>query len=156
MRLLRYNGRMSTAALTDNFESASREWLGYAALLLLGVVLWFVCRSYPAELPFVFPWEFSWPVFLATSLSLTWFFTGLQRLPRAQHPPLWRSACFVGGVLLLYAMVQTHVDYYAQHMFFIHRAQHFVLHHGGAFLVARGASGPVLWAGMPAFLQPIF
>jgi putative membrane protein len=52
-------------------------------------------------------------------------------------------------------MVQTHIDYYAQHMFFIHRAQHFVLHHVGAFLIALGASGPVLWAGMPEFLKPL-
>jgi putative membrane protein len=147
---------MSTATLTDGLENGAREWLGFGALLLLGAVLWFVCRTYPAELPFIFPWEFSWPVFLVTSLSLTWFFIGLQRLPRAQHPPLWRSVCFVGGVLLLYAMVQTHVDYYAQHMFFIHRAQHFILHHVGAFLIALGASGSVLWAGMPDFLMPLF
>ena len=63
--------------------------------------------------------------------------------------------CFVVGVVSLYAMVQTHIDYYAQHMFFIHRAQHFVLHHVGAFLIALGASGPVLWAGMPEFLKPL-
>jgi putative membrane protein len=62
----------------------------------------------------------------------------------------------VAGVLCLYAMVQTHIDYYAQHMFFIHRAQHFVLHHVAAFLIALGASGPVLWAGMPDFLKPLF
>src|SRR6185437_9235589 len=147
---------MSTATLTGDFEGASRGWLGFGALLLLGAALWFVCREFPAELPFVLPWEFSWPVFLATSLSLAWFFTGLRRLPTAEHPPLWRSACFVIGVLLLYAMVQTHIDYYAQHMFFIHRAQHFVLHHVGAFLIALGASGSVLWAGMPDFLKPLF
>src|SRR6478672_11314085 len=146
---------MTAATLSTRFESISRESLGFAALLLLGIVLWFVCREYPAELPFIFPWEFSWPVFLATSLSLAWFFTGLRRLPRAQHPPVWRSTCFVAGVFLLYAMVQTHIDYYAQHMFFIHRAQHFVLHHVGAFLIALGASSSVLWAGMPEFLKPL-
>src|SRR4051794_39144156 len=146
---------MTAATLSTRFESISREWLGFAALLLLGAVLWFVCREYPAELPFFLPWEFSWPVLLATSLSLAWFFIGLRRLPAAQHPPLWRSICFVVGVLSLYAMVQTHVDYYAQHMFFIHRAQHFILHHVGALLIALGASGPVLWAGMPEFLKPL-
>jgi putative membrane protein len=147
---------MSTATLTEGIESGVRKRLAFGGLLLLGAVLWFVCREYPAELPFFLPWEFSWPVFLATSLSLVWFFIGLQRLPRAQHPPLWRSICFVSGVLLLYAMAQTHIDYYAQHMFFIHRAQHFALHHVGAFLIALGASGCVLWAGMPDFLKPLF
>src|SRR5436305_11044393 len=147
---------MTAATLSTRFESISREWLGFAALLLLGAVLWFVCREYPAELPFFLPWEFSWPVLLATSLSLAWFFIGLRRLPAAQYPPLWRSICFVVGVLSLYAMVQTHIDYYAQHMFFIHRAQHFVLHHVGAFLIALGASGSALWAAMPGFLKPRF
>ena len=147
---------MTAAALSGRLENGSREWLGFAALLAVGAMLWFVCREYPAELPFFLPWEFSWLVFLATALSLAWFFIGLRRLSAAQHPPRWRSACFVIGVLSLYAMVQTHIDYYAQHMFFSHRAQHFVLHHVGPFLIALGASGPVLWAGMPDFLKPVF
>jgi putative membrane protein len=155
VRRLAYNAAMTTTAIESDARRP-REWLGFGALLLLGAALWFVCRNYPAELPFLLPWEFSWPVFLATGLCLAWFFIGLKRLSRAEHPPPWRSLCFVAGIVSLYAMLQTHVDYYAQHMFFIHRAQHFVLHHIGAFLVALGTSGPVLWAGMPAFLQPIF
>ena len=147
---------MTVAALSGDYETNTRGWLGFAALLAVGAVLWYVCRQYPAELPFLLPWEFSWPVFMATALSLAWFVIGLQRLPRAQHPPVWRNACFVIGVLSLYAMVQTHIDYYAQHMFFIHRAQHFILHHVGALLIALGASGSVLWAGMPDFLKPLF
>jgi len=147
---------MTVAALGGHYETNTRSWFGFAALLAAGAVLWFVCRHFPAELPFFLPWEFSWPAFLATALSLAWFVIGLQRLPRAQHPPVWRSACFTVGVLSLYAMVQTHIDYYAQHMFFIHRAQHFILHHVGAFLIALGASGSVLWAGMPEFLKPLF
>jgi len=147
---------MTSAAVADRIESGGREWLGFSGLLVLGAILWFVCREYPAELPVFLPWEFSWPVFLTTTLSLAWFFIGLRRLPAAQHPPLWRSVCFVIGVVSLYVMVQTHIDYYAQHMFFIHRAQHFILHHVGAFLIALGASGSVLWAGMPDFLKPVF
>jgi putative membrane protein len=58
--------------------------------------------------------------------------------------------------VLIYAVLQTHIDYFAQHAFFMHRAQHFVLHHVGAFLIALGASGPVIWAGMPQFLKPLF
>ena len=52
-------------------------------------------------------------------------------------------------------MLQTHFDYYAQHMFFVHRWAHFWLHHTGGFLIALGMSGPVLRAGMPGFLRPI-
>jgi len=33
----------------------------------------------------------------------------------------------------LLIVLQTRIDYYAQHMFFVHRAAHFVLHLQGAF-----------------------
>ena len=60
------------------------------------------------------------------------------------------------GVTALYAVLQTHIDYYAQHMFFVHRAQHFVLHHVGAFLIAIAMPGQAILAGMPEFLRPVF
>ena len=76
-------------------------------------------------------------------------------LPPEDQPALWRTACFVIGVMSIYAVLQTHIDYFAQHMFFVHRWAHFVLHHAGAFLIALGAAGPVLRAGMPEFLLPL-
>ena len=132
-----------------------KQWAGYAALLMLGAALYLVCRLFPADLPVWLPWEFSWPIYLATALTLAWFFRGLKIVPRAQHPPLWRSICFVAGVLSFWVVLQTRIDYYAQHMFFVHRAAHFVLHHFGAFFIALGMSGPVLFAGMPDFLKPL-
>ena len=133
-----------------------RGWAGYGALLALGTLLYAVCRFFPADLPAWLPWEFSWPEYLATALSLGWFVRGLTILPKGEHPPLWRSICFVLGVASFWIVLQTRTDYYAQHMFFVHRAAHFVLHHAGAFLIALGMSGPVLWAGMPDFLKPVF
>jgi len=132
-----------------------RNWAGYGALLAVGAVIYLVCRLFPADLPMWLPWEFSWPIYLATALSLGWFVRGLKIFPKAQHPPLWRSICFVAGVLSFWIVLQTRIDYYAQHMFFVHRAAHFVLHHFGAFFIAMGMSGPVLWAGMPDFLKPL-
>ena len=132
-----------------------KAWSGYAALLALGAALYLVCRLYPADLPVWLPWEFSWPIYIATALTLAWFVRGLKLLPKAQHPPLWRSICFVAGVASFWIVLQTGIDYYAQHMFFVHRAAHFVLHHFGAFFIALGMSGPVLWAGMPEFLKPL-
>ncbi|HKX64418.1 MAG TPA: cytochrome c oxidase assembly protein [Rhizomicrobium sp.] len=132
-----------------------KDWLRYGALLAVGAVLYWVCARYPAYLPAWLPWEFSWPIYLATALTLAWFVRGLQRLPKSQHPPVWRSLCFVAGVLSFWIVLQTRIDYYAQHMFFVHRAAHFVLHHLGAFLIALGMSGPLLWAGMPDFLKPL-
>ena len=127
----------------------------YAIALLVGAALYVVCRFYPAELPVWLPWEFSWPEFLATILTFVWFARGLKALPNNQHPPPWRLICFAAGVASFYIVLQTHIDYYAQHMFFVHRWAHFVLHHAGAFLIAMGMSGQVLWAGMPDFLKPI-
>ncbi|HEY0266385.1 MAG TPA: cytochrome c oxidase assembly protein, partial [Rhizomicrobium sp.] len=88
-------------------------------------------------------------------LTLFWIVRGLRILPCDQHPPLWRSFCFVAGVASFWIVLQTGIDYYAQHMFFVHRAAHFVLHHLGAFLIALGMSGPVVFAGMPDVLKPV-
>jgi putative membrane protein len=129
--------------------------LWYAAVLLVGAALYVVCRFFPADLPVFLPWEFSWPEYLAVTLTFIWFARGLKLLPKDQHPPLWRLICFGAGVASFYVVLQTRIDYYAQHMFFVHRWAHFVLHHAGAFLIALGMSGPVLWAGLPDFLKPV-
>jgi putative membrane protein len=130
-----------------------KVWAWYGGMLALGAALYAVCRFYPADLPEWLPWEFSWPEYLVAVLSLGWFVRGLKLLPKAEHPPLWRTVCFVLGVASFWIVLQTRIDYYAQHMFFVHRAAHFVLHHAGAFLIALGMSGPVLWAGMPDALK---
>jgi len=132
-----------------------KDWLWFGGLLGLGAVLYTLCRLFPADLPVWLPWEFSWPQYLATVLSLAWFVRGLKILPKDRHPPPWRLICFVLGVASFYIVLQTRIDYYAQHMFFVHRWAHFVLHHAGAFLIALGMSGPVLWAGLPGFLKPV-
>jgi putative membrane protein len=132
-----------------------KDWLRYGGLLGLGAVLYGICRFYPADLPVWLPWEFSWPIYLATALTFAWFVRGLRILPKDRHPPLWRLTCFVLGVAGFWIVLQTRIDYYAQHMFFVHRWAHFVLHHAGAFLIALGMSGPVLLAGMPDFLKPV-
>jgi putative membrane protein len=129
------------------------SWISYGALLLVGATLYMISARLPAELPVFLPWEFHWPEFLAVVLALAWFTRGLALV--ADPPRLWRRICFVAGVLSFYIVLQTRVDYYAQHLFFMHRWAHFVLHHGGAFLIALGMSGPTLYAGMPDFLKPL-
>ena len=133
----------------------NRDWLWFGAALLLGAVLDFLCRFFPADLPVWLPWEFSWPEYLACVLSLAWFWRGLLILPRAQHPVWWRKLLFVAGIASFWIVLQTRMDYYAQHLFFVHRWAHFVLHHVGAFAIAMGMAGPVLFAGMPDFLKPL-
>jgi len=147
--------RVARSAGDDIGGTSFREWFAYGGLLAAGGCLYVVCREYPAELPLWLPWEFDWPVWIATALALVWFARGLRRLPAGERPAWWRIGCFVLGVLADYAVLQTRFDYLAQHMFFMHRASQFVLHHAGAFLIALGAAGPALRAGMPAFLRPL-
>src|SRR3984885_8990974 len=107
-----------TEARAATVEQTRRERLWYGALLVVGASIAIACRFFPADLPFWMPWEFSWPVFLVTSLSFCWFVLGLARLPIAERPGVWRQVSFLAGVLFTYAVLQTHFDYYAQHMFF--------------------------------------
>ena len=94
-------------------EQTRREWQCYGALLVVGTSISIACRFFPADLPFWMPWDFSWPVFLVTGLGLGWFALGLARLPQALRPAIWRQISFVLGTLSIYAVLQTHVDYYA-------------------------------------------
>src|SRR5690606_37408301 len=50
---------------------------------------------------------------------------------------------------LLYLSLHTRLDYYAERMFFIHRAQHGVLPHLGPLLLMAAYPGSVMRAGMP-------
>ena len=145
--------------MSDALPSASRDdtagWLGHGLIVALGCALYAACKYVPADLPPWMPYEFVWSEYLATALALYWFFRGLVRLPREERPALWRIISYVLGVVSIYVVLQTRLDYYALHMFFVHRAQHYVLHHSGPFLIALGASAPALWAGMPRFLHPV-
>jgi putative membrane protein len=133
--------------------SRNASWLWFGALLATGAVLYVVSARFPAQLPVFLPWEFHWPEFLGLALVLAWFARGLKLVEAP--PPLWRQVCFVAGVISFYVVLQTRVDYYAQHMFFVHRWAHFVLHHAGAFAIALGMSGPTVFAGMPDFLKAL-
>jgi putative membrane protein len=147
---------MAEAAALPSLERHDISgWIGHGAIFAVGAALYLLCRYMPAELPPWMPWDFSWAEYLATALALYWFARGLARLAPDERPPLWRSVAFVLGVVSIYAVLQTRLDYFALHMFWVHRAQHYVLHHSGAFLIALGTAGPVLWAGMPALLRPI-
>lgn len=54
------------------------------------------------------------------------------------------------GVGLVYLPLQTRFDYMAEHMFWIHRLQHLMLHHLGPFLIALAAPWSLIGEGVPA------
>jgi len=114
-----------------------------------GALLAWLCRDHPARLPAIAPWEFSWPEYLASLACLWWYANGLLRTPADRRPSYVRRICFLAGLGLIYAVLQTRFLYLAEHMFFLHRVQHLVLHHLGPFLIALAWPGETLARGMP-------
>ncbi|MGA8007439.1 MAG: cytochrome c oxidase assembly protein, partial [Burkholderiales bacterium] len=64
-----------------------------------------------------------------------------------------RRIGFFSGLALIYFVMQTHYDYLSQHMFYIHRLQHLVLHHTGPFLIALSQPQAVIARGLPQRLH---
>ena len=102
-----------------------------------------------ATLAFLLPWEFS-PEALLLCAGAVWLYArGLARLPNAERPGIARRIAYFTGWALVYFVMQTHWDYLSQHMFYIHRIQHLVLHHLGPFLIVLAQPLPVLARGLP-------
>ncbi|MGQ7261231.1 cytochrome c oxidase assembly protein [Vreelandella sp. V005] len=102
------------------------------------------------SLSYLQPWEFSpaWALFCLISAGL--YIRGLVRFRRSgQQAGFWRPFSFLLGIAAIYTVSQTHFDYLAQYMFFVHRGQHLVLHHLAPFLIALSAPLPLLIAGTP-------
>jgi putative membrane protein len=85
---------------------------------------------------FLLPWEFSPAAFLLCVGAVVAYGLHLARVPNHRRPGIGRRLSFFSGWALIYFVMQTRFDYLSQHMFFIHRIQHLVLHHLGPFLVA--------------------
>ena len=62
----------------------------------------------------------------------------------------WRATCFLTGLAAIYLVLLTRFEYLAQHMFFLNRIQHAVMHHLGPFLIAVSWPGATIARGMPA------
>lgn len=102
------------------------------------------------------PWEFSPTVFIVTAAALGAYGRGLLRgsagSGRGRGALAWRATAYFAGVSAMYAVMQTHIDYLAQHLFWIHRVQHLVLHHVGPFLIALSAPADTLALGTPRWI----
>ncbi len=100
-------------------------------------------------LAFLVPWEFSPLAFVLCVGGVAAYARGLALMPRAARPSVWRRIAYFTGFGLVWFVLQTRFDYYAQHMFFMHRIAHLVLHHLGAFLIALSNPIAVLGHGLP-------
>lgn len=132
---------------------AHKTWL--AGVLALGALLYWVSKFHPTAMPAWAPWDFSWLEYLATALALVWFLRGLARTPTQARLSTGRRVAFLLGIIALYAVTQTRFDYMAQHMFFMNRIQHVVMHHIGPFLIALGGAGKTINQGMPRWLRQL-
>jgi len=100
------------------------------------------------------PWEFSPTVLAACATAAVLFWRGLRRRRQAGLATgVGRTLSFYTGLVLIYGVLQTYVDYLSQHMFWVHRAQHLVLHHLGPFLIMLAIPHEVLGRGLPVRLR---
>lgn len=97
------------------------------------------------------PWQFSPTVVLTVAGVAVMYLRGARREP----PGGARAVSFWLGLLLMYGALQTHVDYYAEREFFVHRLQHLALHHLAPFLLALAWPMPQLRAGCPGFVRTL-
>jgi putative membrane protein len=123
------------------------------AIFLAGSFEALIVERFPGSLPIWMPYEFSWGVFLTCTIAITLFVRGVKLVRVTTAPGPWRKAAFFVGVGLIYISMQTWLDYAAQHMFFIHRFQHLILHHTGPFLIALSDPGEAIWEGLPSGIR---
>lgn len=100
-------------------------------------------------LQWLVPWEPSLAVAIATVVMALLFIKGGGRCRLRFRQKLY----FWTGLLTLYAVAHTQIDYYAEHAFFIHQLQSLVLHQLGPFLIALARPWAVLSAGMPQAIR---
>jgi putative membrane protein len=97
------------------------------------------------------PWEVSPTVLVTVAVVTVLYVRGVRRTRPAT--PLTRRIAFGAGIFLIYAALQTSWDYYASHMFFVHRLQHLVLHDIAPALLMGSAPGAALACGLPEALR---
>lgn len=91
------------------------------------------------------PWEPSPTVVIVMLIAAVLFVRG----KRHARVTFARQLSFWFGLGALYVALHTRLDYFFEHEFFMHRAQHLVLHHLGPFFIALSYPGAALRAGIP-------
>jgi len=100
---------------------------------------------------FLLPWEFS-PLLWAL-LAGAGFAYARGRRAGAGGAGRARPTAFYAGLALVYFAMQTRFDYLSQHMFYIHRLQHLLLHHAAPFLIALSRPQEAIARGLPQRLR---
>jgi putative membrane protein len=108
----------------------------------------------PSLLTLLAPWELAPSVPIACAVGGILYWRGWRRRRQAGLVTgVGRTLSFYLGLVLIYGVMQTYVDYLSQHMFWVHRAQHLVLHHLAPFLIMLAVPHEVLGWGLPVRLR---
>jgi len=108
------------------------------------------------------PWEFS-PLFVVMFLLVFGFYTNaVIKTPGNERGAkfYWQALSFYIGLISIYVVSHTYVDYLSQYMFWVHRFQHLILHHLGPLLMVLGGM-EIIRRGLPNWwpswsgIQPI-
>jgi putative membrane protein len=121
-------------------------------IIAAAVAVDLICRLFPANLPYVFPFIFNAPVFLGTWFVLLWYVRGMARTPAGERPGRVRQWFFVFGIAATYFVLQTRFEYLTQHMFFLNRIQAVTLGMVTPFCIAIGWMPAVLARGAPVWV----
>lgn len=142
-------GQMSRQSLAALPAADWTDRATYGAIFVLGAILYWLSHEHPSVMPAWAPWDFSPLIYLAVAFTLYWFWRGLTLSSSEMRPPIWRRIAFLLGLSLIYIVLQTRFEYWSQHMFFLNRIQHVVMHHLGPLLIALGWPGAMIARGMP-------
>ena len=75
------------APLTSRWAAERTGLAADWAVVAFGVFLFWISESYPSLMPVWAPWDFSPLIYLATALTLLWFFRGVALAPPQERPP---------------------------------------------------------------------
>jgi len=101
---------------------------------------------------------------LFLSVLGTLYFLGQRRTLQAEKSAkyYWKALSFYTGLISIYIVSHTYLDYLSQYMFWVHRFQHLVLHHlapllmvlGGMELIRRALpNARDYWLSVPTILR---
>jgi putative membrane protein len=108
--------------------------------------------------------EWSLPVapLVSLSIALVLYLRGWKaaRATRAHELPVWRLACFVGGLSALWIALASPIDALDDYLLLVHMMQHFILMSVAPPLIMLGAPVVPLLRGLPRVviqaLRPVF
>jgi putative membrane protein len=108
-------------------------------------------------------WDVPPAVTCALLLTALLYVRGWIRIRRTRPAmfPLWRLACFLGGIFALFVAVASPLDTFSESLLIMHMGQHFVFMSVAPPLILLGAPMVPLLRGLPSwivrtFLGPVF